>query len=429
MKSLNLADKVLAGVCLAFGASLLVKINCKDSLAVRMAFSVLEAAVVGGFADWFAVTALFRKPLGFPYHTELIPRNRAKLIGATTLLVQNDFFNKDKLLASVERLPLLAHLIAWVENGKGKYVLLALLRKAINQFFAKLDPKRAAAGVERLLKAEIVRFNLTPFIQQQAKTLVEQGQHQKIVDASAAALLELLQQASTRRRIIDYCVQSYQEEKAANHILLRGLKWLGEQMGQIDPEELGAELHAQAVRFMKEIEGDKNHPLRGWVKQKLLEVAEALDKDAKTCAAIEAWKNAVVREAHFSAALEELLEILTAQVLAPATGQAKGANEAVTAWIIDQFVCYWEAFKRNEEVCRSVEQALKQIVIHLIEHEHAIIGAVVTLAMEKLTDAGLNKLIEERVGTDLQFIRINGSLVGGCIGLALFAAGELVRRF
>ena len=82
--------------------------------------------------------------------------------------------------------------------------------------------------------------------------------------------------------------------------------------------------------------------------------------------------------------------------------------------------------KGNEAVCRQLDRSLKDMVRHLIDREHFIIGEVVTLAMNKLTDEDLNRLIEARIGEELQGIRINGSLVGGLIGLALFLYTQFI---
>ena len=133
--------------------------------------------------------------------------------------------------------------------------------------------------------------------------------------------------------------------------------------------------------------------------------------------------------------LEDTVHLLFATVndsekqfdrVAGESSQEKPAGSVITTWVMNQLVAYWEILKGNEAVCRQLDRSLKDMVRHLIDREHFIIGEVVTLAMNKLTDEDLNRLIEARIGEELQGIRINGSLVGGLIGLALFLYTQFI---
>ena len=94
MRTWNKADAALLLSAVLFLCALFLHIRFADSLWVRALLAVSEAALVGGVADWFAVTAIFRKPLGFPYHTALLPRRRDSFVQAIVTMVQKEFFSK-----------------------------------------------------------------------------------------------------------------------------------------------------------------------------------------------------------------------------------------------------------------------------------------------------------------------------------------------
>ena len=97
-RRLNQADKALGVAAILFVICLLLKIYYPQSIYIKGLLFCAEAALIGGIADWFAVTALFKKPLGFPYHTEIIPRKREQVIEGCIKLVQKEFFTKKQML-------------------------------------------------------------------------------------------------------------------------------------------------------------------------------------------------------------------------------------------------------------------------------------------------------------------------------------------
>lgn len=113
-KSWNKADRVLFLAFLVFLLALFVHLQLPHSVFASGFLFCAEAALVGGIADWFAVTALFRKPLGFPYHTAILPRRRQSFIKASVTMVQKEFFSRRKVFRHLERLHLMPMLMKWL---------------------------------------------------------------------------------------------------------------------------------------------------------------------------------------------------------------------------------------------------------------------------------------------------------------------------
>ena len=129
MKRKNIANHFLAGVFLLFVVASVLKYFYNELLSVQLLCFVTEASVVGGVADWFAVTALFRMPLGFPWHTALITRHRGRVISALADMIEYELLSVRSIKERVDKICFVRLLIDWVENEDGKLMLKKLFNK------------------------------------------------------------------------------------------------------------------------------------------------------------------------------------------------------------------------------------------------------------------------------------------------------------
>ena len=116
-RNFNMADKALAVTAFLFVGFLVLKVNYPQNLYIKGLLFCTEAALVGGVADWFAVTALFKKPLGFPYHTEIIPQKRSQVIDGCIKLVQTEFFTKKQVVLWAKESSFIDYIIAYIEKN------------------------------------------------------------------------------------------------------------------------------------------------------------------------------------------------------------------------------------------------------------------------------------------------------------------------
>ncbi|MCX7781280.1 MAG: DUF445 domain-containing protein, partial [Negativicutes bacterium] len=139
MRYSQAANRILAGVCILFiGAAVLRRQN-PDNLLYEMLLMVSEAALVGGIADWFAVTALFRRPLGFPWHTALIPRNRERVIQAVVNTVEHELLSVTAIERRLAAISFMEIGIDWLENRGGQAVVGRWLTRTALGYLAKVD--------------------------------------------------------------------------------------------------------------------------------------------------------------------------------------------------------------------------------------------------------------------------------------------------
>lgn len=119
----NKADRTLLAAAVIFLFALCLQVQYPGNVFAAGFLFCAEAALVGGIADWFAVTALFEKPLGFPWHTAILPRRRQSFIEATGRMLQREFFGKKALVAKVKRIDFAGKLLGWLERPESRQLV------------------------------------------------------------------------------------------------------------------------------------------------------------------------------------------------------------------------------------------------------------------------------------------------------------------
>jgi len=436
----NKADRVLCIVFVLFICALALKHFYRDIFLIKALFVGMEAALVGGVADWFAVTALFRKPLGFPWHTALIPNNRVKLIEATAHMVQYEFFSKDKLRERIQNVRLVAVIIGWMENPNSKQTFATMASRHIGDMIKNVDPKIIADALEQMLKMNIRQFKLAPAVQSLSKWVLDNRKDEQFIDNMLNQITETAKSTSTRQAIADH-LQRVKDQKTSG-FLGSIASWIGEKTNAANIDDAADTFQHELVSLLKEL-SQPAHPLRVWLHQRINDAAGAVSSNPEWSKAVEEWKAGVIKQSNLQEPFMDLVNILVKEAKHPETMegltedgvfirqqdnmQSSAGQSPLMTWVLAAMDKYWEAFRQDQEIQDWVEVYLQEAANHIIDSEHDIIGVIVKDAMQVLSDEELNRLIESKTGEDLQWIRINGSLVGGVAGLAIFLIIHVVQ--
>jgi uncharacterized membrane-anchored protein YjiN (DUF445 family) len=189
---------------------------------------------------------------------------------------------------------------------------------------------------------------------------------------------------------------------------------LGMATDSINLEEAATALQNELCRLLTQMQ-NPSHPLRRWLRSRLEEMAGCLTTEPAWMEAVETWKREFLERAE----LNEVLTRLTEYAL------QRGQRPAL-AWALQQIDSYWDSVREDREKLAWLEEYCQDMVFRLVETEHHWIGTAARDALTILTDRDLNVFVEEKAGDDLQWIRINGSVVGGLVGLLLFLFGHFV---
>ena len=370
--------------------------------AVGYLVAFTEAAMVGGLADWFAVTALFRHPLGIPIpHTAIIPENKDRIAETMAAFLQENFLTPAVVARRLGGMNLAAAAGSWLTepaDERGTRVSTGAA-ELIAEVLDSLDPERLGNQVRAGLVRQLGKLDVSPLLGQLVETAIADRRHLPVIDSLVRwAGLTLEDNEELVRELI---------HRRTNAVI----RWTG-----LD-ERLATSVIDGIYKLLAEVVVDPDHPLRSKIEEGLGKLASDLRDDPE---------------------LRERVEHLKADLL---------ANPAVAAW----WQGVWERLrtgliarlrKPDSALGGQLGEALGELGAHLRDDpalqlqinrfaRRTLVGVatrygdqIVRLVSEtvKRWDARtVTDRIEGAVGRDLQFIRINGTLVGGLVGVALHA--------
>ncbi|OLC14914.1 MAG: hypothetical protein AUH29_09270 [Candidatus Rokubacteria bacterium 13_1_40CM_69_27] len=380
--------------------------------------AIAEAGIVGGLADWFAVTALFRRPLGLPIpHTALIPANWQLLAQRVGTMVGDRVLTREYLVLEIDRMDL----AEWVARGAER-VTRADLEAATRTLlgWAAREAPVASAGelvgrLQRLLVAQPVARTLATALELGR----QHGWDRRVIGALARALADALERPELRRTVgelVDEVLVRYRERVSFYPRLALGLAGL---LGLIDRERIVAALHSG----LTEVANDAAHPLRERLSDAVAEFAGRLRRDVVLAGRVEAVKEELLGSPVVARLVDDGARALRRALL---VDLQRPASEAV-AWVADRLERWHRVVVTDAALRGQVERWIKTRATELVERHHGRIAAFIEKGVHALGPEGAVRLIEEHAGDDLQYIRVNGTVVGGLAGGLLYAIHLLVR--
>jgi len=404
---------LLAAVALAL-AAYPVRVRWWGGLILAIA----EAGIVGGLADWFAVTALFRHPLGLPIpHTAIIPANWELMARRVGSMVGDRVLTKDYVTDEIGRFDIAELLARGAERIKPADLEAAV--RAVARWAAE-EVTPAATGDAALWLSRLVRANpIAPLLATGIEIARKQGWDQRMIEAGAAALIEALDRPDFRTTVGDLVDEVLAGYRAQMGVYPRILMGLANVFGLIDRERLVTALH----EALKKIADDPDDPLRRRLTETLAALPERLRADQTLAARVEAAKEELLASPAVARLLEDaavgLRKIVTADLAAQ-------PSELVT-WITARLDRARRTLAEDTALRRSLDRWLKERLTEAVDRYHDRIARFIERGVHALGPEGAVRLIEEHAGDDLQYIRVNGTVVGGLAGGGLYAIHLLLE--
>lgn len=424
MRNRNTADRTLLGVFLLFLLLFGLKLQQGEALWLQMAYATAEAALIGGIADWFAVTALFRRPLGFPWHTALIPRNRQRIVEGAVRTVERELLSQEVLAKRLSEVKLAQLFVEWGDSPRGQKLLKEMVIHSGRELLAGIDTKGLAALLGQVVKKYLKEADPRPLLQGLLGWLQERGYIDRWVEALLAILAERAADPETRRQL-EQQLTTYAQDKTQDSAVKRFFCSLLEAVDAINYQDAAAAIQVELVAELREMQS-RDHVVRRWLQDRLRRLGQQLQDDPDYGQGIRNWQGAVVERLSLEPILRDLLEAAIASARQELT--AEDCEQPICLWVEEQFDVLWGGFRTNEGLQMWLDGILREGIEHFLLQEQQLVGAITRRAFDALTEERLNAFIEEKAGEDLQWIRINGSVVGGLIGLALFLLQYFVLR-
>ncbi len=368
-----------------------------------------EAALVGGVADWFAVNALFRKPLGFPWHTALIPRHRRRVSEAVAQLVEKELLNLAALKRRLASVKLAPWLIALVERRGIVYWLQRLVK-----VLAAMDAERFSRLLLVFWRAQLRLLPLEEWLKNAAVWALKEERYRRGLALAAEALAKVVARPETEGEILKL-LQRWKEANVSRSFMKKLLFALGEATDAVNLPAAAKSTQQSLLQFTRDLQ-QPEHPLYDWLQ-------ERLHRLAAQAAALEELQ-LLLKDG-----LRSLLDAKTAQCLLQELLANLADRESVAgAWLLAQGEAAWRRFTASSAALAWLEEVLQGALQRLLAEEHPLIGQLVRQILDQFSDDELNSFIEDKAGEDLQWIRVNGVLLGALAGAVLFALLNFAYR-
>ena len=368
--------------------------------------AMAEAAMVGGLADWFAVTAIFRHPMGIPIpHTAIIPARKDRVARTLGSFVQHNFLTREVIEARLHGIRVGERLAAWIAQPPNARLIARQAASALAAGAQVLRDDEVQALIDHALESRIRKTQIAPLAGRLLSVVTEDDRHQELLNEAIVLIARVVEQ---------------------NHDLIR------ERVQRESPwwvptavdEKIYQKIVTSIERTLVEIRDDPEHPLRERFDQALRRFIDNLQHSPYTLARAEELKTEFLdAEAvrRFSASLwvDTKAALLRYAENAEAT-QREGSS------IERALTTFGEAVLADPELLKKVDAFITDVVAFLVERYQHDIANLITHTVQNWDAQVTTQRIELAIGRDLQFIRINGTLVGALAGLLIYTLSRLV---
>jgi uncharacterized membrane-anchored protein YjiN (DUF445 family) len=400
-----LATLVLAGTLALF-------VTAKLMLPLHPAFGFVaafaEAATIGGLADWYAVVALFKRPLGLPIpHTAIIQGNQHRIADKLGEFIELHFLEATPVEAKLRQIDFGSFIADWLRERKRSEDLARFTLRLLPEAVSATETSGLMTFITRRISAQLQSIDLAPLAAGTLRAFVAEGRHQGLLDDILRAAHDSLTQAETMAMV---------REKIRGELptllkLYRADKYLVNK------------IVSSATAFFEEVRKDPKHPFRGEFDRMVLSFVDRLGSDPGYASRIDGLKRDLLARPELS----DLAKNIWANARLFIERSASGESQVLQQHLAGMFIKAGEALAADSELRAEINQGLVAVLRSFIADQKSGVSSFISDQVKAWDMGQLISLIEINIGRDLQYIRFNGSLIGGLAGLALYTGEVLLR--
>src|ERR1700733_413762 len=403
--------KLLAALVLA--GTLALFVTAKLLLPAHPAFGFVaafaEAATIGGLADWYAVVALFKRPLGLPIpHTAIIQSNQQRIADKLGEFIEVHFLEAAPVDAKLRQVDFASFIADWLRDRKRSTDLARFTLRLLPEAVTATENSGLMTFITRRITSQLQGIDLAPLAAGTLRAFVKEGRHQGLLDDILRSVHQSLTQAETMAMI---------REKIRGELptllkLYRADKYLVNK------------IVASATAFFEEVRRDPRHPFRGEFDRLVLSFVDRLGSDKSYADRIDGLKRDLLARPE----LGDLARNVWSNARSFIERSASGESQVLQQHLAGMFVKAGEALAADPELRAEINQGFVNVLRSFIADQKGGVRSFIADQVKAWDMGQLISLIEINIGRDLQYIRFNGSLIGGLAGLALYTI-ELVLRW
>jgi len=391
--------KLLATGLLVLAAVVFVVARQFDTTVAGYVEAFAEAAMVGALADWFAVTALFRHPLGIPIpHTAIIPERKDDIGRGLGTFVQGNFLSGPVIAEKIRSVGVAARLGEYLADPANARKIGHNAGDAVQAAVDVLRDEDVAPVIEQMVTDRVAAVPAAPLAARMLEAAMVDGHHQLAIDSLLAGVLGYLDrnEASLRDRL--------DQESPW---------WVPE---AID-DRVFVKLTTAVRRFVEEVGGEPDHQVRRHFDERALDLVERLRESPELEARGEELKAQLLAHPSVRAWTSTLWQDLKAALVE----SAADPDSELRARLEDGVVRLGQTLQTDPELQAKVDAWVERTVLYLLEQYRDEVADLISGTVERWDANDASRRIELQVGRDLQFIRINGTVVGGLVGVVIHA--------
>ncbi|MEY9637120.1 uncharacterized membrane-anchored protein YjiN (DUF445 family) [Bradyrhizobium japonicum] len=404
--------RVKALATLVLASTLALFVVAKWLLPVHPVFGFIaafaEAATIGGLADWYAVVALFKRPLGLPIpHTAIIQSNQARIADKLGEFIQAHFLEAGPVEAKLREIDFGSFVADWLRDRKRSDDLARFALRLLPEAVSATESSGLMTFIIRRMSSQLQAIDLAPLAAGTLRGFVAEGRHQILFDDLLRVMHETLNQNETMAMIRE-------KVRAELPTLLR--------LYRAD-KFLVNKIVASATAFFNEVRSDPKHPFRGEFDRMVLGFVDRLGTDQAYIDRIDGLKRDLLARPE----LADLARTVWANMRSFIERSASGETQVLQHHLAGMFVAAGEALAGDAELRGEINKGLVAVLRSFVADQKSGVSTFISDQVKAWDMAQLISLIEINIGRDLQYIRFNGSLIGGLAGLALYSVEFLLR--
>jgi uncharacterized membrane-anchored protein YjiN (DUF445 family) len=363
-----------------------------------------EAGMVGALADWFAVTALFRHPLGIPVpHTAIIKQKKDQVGRSLSEFVGENFLNATLIARKLEDARIPERAAGWVLDRGGAERTGAEAARLVDLVVNGIDAAEAEQLIRTLVIDRAAEPEWGPPLGRALQQLIEDGKVEPAVDAVVVWLDEKATGSGDLvARLLDERTPTWAPQ------FVRDL--------------VGDRVHRELVAFTRDVREDPDHEARHAIRRFLLQLSQDLQDDPAMIRRVEDLKGDILGSAPVRALPANLWESLRSTLTDMARDPESLLRRRIVAWV----TAFATRVRTERELREDLDRRIVGAASYLAENYAGEVTGIIGETVERWDADEASDRIELMVGKDLQFIRVNGTVVGALAGLAIYTLSELV---
>ena len=367
-----------------------------------------EAAMVGGLADWFAVTALFRRPLGLPIpHTAIIPENKDRIADTMAGFLRDNFLTPavvGRRMGSMNLAQAVGSYLADPRATQDSRIRAGAGELAV-EVLESLDPERLGTQVRTGLKTQLAKLEVAPLLGGMLEAMIADGRHRPLIDKIIRWAGLVLEDNETLVRDMVH--------KRANAVLrFTGLD-----------ERLANSVLDGLYKLLAEVLVDPDHPLRSKIEEGLQDMAHGLREDPEMRERIERMKQELLENPAIGDWWQGVWERLRANLIESIRSSNGSTGHDYIGETLGELGA---ALRDDERLQRQVNRFARRTAVGVATRYGDQIVRLVSETVKRWDAQTITDRVESAVGRDLQFIRLNGTLVGGLVGMTIHTLASYV---